>query len=72
VLERNILPILREPGEHLHEDFLVKILFHLAPGEVRAHDTNDGRVKMLDEFTAGAFIAFTHKAETGCFIESLA
>ena len=54
------------------KNFLREILFRVAARQMRAHDSNDGGIQVLDQFAAGCFIALAHPAQTGRFIKSVA
>ena len=60
-----------QSGEHFHKNLLCEVFLQHAPGKMRAHDFNDQRVKVIDQFARRRLVALAHPRETGGQVEGL-
>ena len=69
VRKRDGALILCQPGEHLHEYLLGEVLLGNTAWQVRAHDANNQRVKMVDELPCSCLIALADPNQAASQIE---
>src|SRR5687768_1608302 len=67
--KRNRPLILCEPGEHLHEHLLGEIFLGDPTGQVRTHNADNQRVKMVDELPCSCLILLADPVQAASQIE---